>query len=114
MIKLKIKKLVFINYFLFVSCIGLSWFYLIPTPHYLTTTIDQIDAIKAKFQRILDINLEIKVDNTPADLKSGSVFNDILKAPLEASNYRFFFILSLLEEKKPLKSPGTPFEDNPK
>jgi len=114
MIKLKIKKLAFINYFLFVSCIGLSWFYLIPTPHYLTTTIDQIDTIKTKFQRILDLNIEIKVDNIPAHLKSGSAFNDLIKAPLESSNKISSPLFNSKRGKNTIKDSGNSFWRNSK
>lgn len=85
--RLKIKKFVALNYLIFGLCIALSWYHFIPTPHYITTTTDQLDNIKDNFQKKLDLSLDLKINHAQNYPKLLETYNTVIKSPLEESKW---------------------------
>ena len=86
-IRLKIKKLVTLNYLFFMLAIAYSWFHFVPTSRYLKTTVEQIDQIKNAFEQRLSLTIDLQSDSLSNYPKLFSVYNSTIKSPLEEGTY---------------------------
>ncbi len=117
MAKFRIKNLAAINYILFAVWVAVAWYHFIPTHHFINTTSEQIDLLKAKFLKNSAIKVSIDLEKTSNNPQSLAIWNNILKTPLEESTHITFLSHFLSEkiENKQTKIPTNILDDlNPK